>query len=195
MGRLYTRKGDDGSTGLADGSRVRKDDQRVEAYGTIDELNAHLGLAAGLILPRADNAAFGTIHRQLLQIQAWLFAISAELADPASTVAHEKLTKEAEQRTSELESWIDEAAERVAPLTAFILPGGDPAAAGLHVCRAVCRRAERCVVALPPEVRAAPHALKYLNRLSDLLFAWARLANSLAGVGDTLWDSKGDRLR
>jgi cob(I)alamin adenosyltransferase len=194
MARLYTRKGDDGGTVLFDGTRVRKDDTRVDAYGEVDELNAHLGAAVTLVAARGADPAARTLRERLVQIQHELFAIGAELATPAESPRHDKLAGPVVEQLSRLESWIDETAAATPPLSVFILPGGDPLACQLHVCRTVCRRAERRAVALasraplnPQVVALNPQVVAYLNRLSDLLFAWARLANHLAGVADQPW--------
>ncbi|HVP10690.1 MAG TPA: cob(I)yrinic acid a,c-diamide adenosyltransferase [Phycisphaerae bacterium] len=186
MARLYTRKGDDGGTVLFDGTRVRKDDIRVEAYGDIDELNAHLGDAV-LVIPRGSDPSAAALRDRIIRIQHELFSIGAELATPAESPRHDKLVSVAADQISRLESWIDEAAAATPPLNSFILPGGDPLACRLHICRTVCRRAERRAVALASRVSLNSRVLAYLNRLGDLLFAWARLANHLAGIADQPW--------
>jgi cob(I)alamin adenosyltransferase len=186
VAKLYTGKGDGGRTVLFDGTPVRKDDKRVSAYGAIDELNAHLGVAIGLLQPRTE-AAWKTLHDRLVQVQGLLFALGAELASPSSGAARHTTPPVTVERVSHLEAWIDEAAAPVPALTTFVLPGGEAVAAQLHVCRTVCRRAERQVVTLAQEASINPQAIVTLNRLSDLLFAWARLANHLAGVSEVPW--------
>lgn len=180
--KIYTRTGDAGDTGLFGGSRVPKDDPRVAAYGDVDELNAALGLA------RATPP--GELFDETLEaVQRDLFAIGGRLAapDPAKgRAALEKTALEA-ARVGALEAAIDEADLELAPLRAFVLPGGAPKAAALHLARTVCRRAERSVVALAREADVPPVLLVYLNRLSDLLFTLARLANHRAGRPDVTW--------
>ncbi|MFQ5501534.1 MAG: cob(I)yrinic acid a,c-diamide adenosyltransferase [Phycisphaerae bacterium] len=182
--KLYTAQGDDGTTRLFNGARVGKDDLRVDGYGTIDELNAYLGIAASLTRSNMDNACYNLLHGRIVFVQAELFSIGSELATPAGVNPPEAVTPE---HTARLESWIDEAAASAAPLNSFILPGGDPLAASLHVCRTVCRRAERRVVALSHSVEINPYLLIYLNRLSDLFFAWARQVNHETGINDVPW--------
>lgn len=178
---LYTRTGDAGETSLFDGTRVSKADARVDAYGHVDELNAVLGQAraAGL-----DAAIDGWIDR----IQQDLFAVGAQLADPrariASRVTRARLT---DADVARLEQWIDASDAELPPLRRFIVPGGAPAAATLHLARTVCRRAERHIVGLGAEA-VDPVVLVYVNRLSDLLFVLARLANARAGVADREWE-------
>ncbi len=176
--KLYTRTGDDGTTGLIGGTRVGKDDLRLDAYGTVDELNALLGLAA------AGSELTPSIER----VQADLFCIGSHLAAPAG--ATENVTLPALPEAGRLEPEIDEAEKELEPLTNFILPGGSDNAARLHVARCVCRRAERACVALARHdaVAGVPdEVLTYLNRLSDWLFVMARLANKRAGVADVPW--------
>jgi cob(I)alamin adenosyltransferase len=177
--KLYTKTGDDGETGLFDGTRVSKHDPRVEAYGEVDELNAVLGLARAA---GADPELGGMIER----IQRDLFALGAILADPAHRIAG-RVTKAAlgPEDVTRLEGWIDSLDAALPPLRRFILAGGSPAGATLHVSRAVCRRAERRVVALGADAHA--QALVYLNRLSDLLFVMARTANQRAGAEEGEW--------
>lgn len=178
--KIYTRQGDDGSTGLASGARVGKDDPQVDAYGDVDELNSFLGaaLAAGV----ADDA------REVLErIQSELFNLGGELsligADPAKRPPSLVQPRHVER----LERECDRFNEPLGPLTNFILPGGSPGAAALNVARAVCRRAERKCVALARTRPVPPEAIQYLNRLSDLLFILARHENRARGVADVLW--------
>jgi cob(I)alamin adenosyltransferase len=191
MARLYTRNGDDGGTVLFDGTRVRKDDTRVDAYGEVDELNAHLGAAVSLAAQRIADPSAKILRDRLVQIQHALFAVGAELATPAESPRHDKLVAVAAEDVLRLEPWIDEAVAAAPALAVFILPGGDPLASQLHICRTVCRRAERRAVTLASQTTLNPQVVAYLNRLSDLLFAWARLANHLAGVADQPWIKPG----
>jgi cob(I)alamin adenosyltransferase len=179
---IYTRTGDRGDTGLFGGGRVPKDDPRVEAYGDVDELNAALGLARAIeLMPRVDEV--------LVPVQRDLFAIGALLATPDRDKMHEQLAKARvdEDRVAQLEAAIDAGEAELEPLRAFILPGGTPKAAALHVARTVCRRAERRVVALAHAVEIPQLVVMYLNRLSDLLFVLARVANRRAGAGEVTW--------
>lgn len=180
LNRIYTRTGDAGETSLGDGRRVSKTDLRIAAYGGVDELNSVLGLtlAAGL---EADLAAM------VRRIQNDLFDLGADLCVPESdpAPAHPPLRVTAPQ-VDQLERWIDAANERLQPLTSFILPGGTPAAAHLHHARTVCRRVEIGVLELAARDRLNPQVAIYLNRLSDLLFVFARVAND-NGRADILW--------
>jgi cob(I)alamin adenosyltransferase len=178
--RIYTRTGDDGLTGLLGSGRVPKDDIRVEVYGTVDELNATLGVARALGL---DHEADGLVAR----LQDELFVVGSALADPSpGGPFHRAITPE---HVARLEATIDRLEEELAPLTRFILPGGAPAAAQLHLSRTVCRRAERLAVKLArqPGEDVPGDLIIYLNRLSDLLFVVARAVNRRAGVDDVLW--------
>ncbi len=177
--KIYTRTGDSGDTGLFGGGRVRKHDGRVEAYGTVDELNSLLGLVRTYPLP--DLAS-----RWLEDIQNTLFHLGADLATPLETRAAWVVRIEAAAVTA-LEQAIDTMETELTPLQNFILPGGVPAAATLHVARTVCRRAERITVALGDEQPVNPTTLVYLNRLSDLLFTLARWVNLKAGEAETQW--------
>ncbi len=187
MTKLYTRRGDDGQTTLFDGTPVGKDDQRVAVFGTIDELNAHLGVAISAIAPRATEETWKLLHDRLVHIQHELFTLGAELATPPASRNPQKTPPTTAQQVARLETSIDQACSGLPPLEEFVLPGGDQVASQLHVGRTVCRRAERQVVALTAEAPDNPQILAYLNRLSDLLFAWARLANHTAGTGDQPW--------
>lgn len=182
---LYTRTGDDGTTGLFGGERVGKDHPRVEAYGTVDELNAWLGLAAaGCDESRAMHTRFAAI---LGSLQSRLFDLGADLATPANSKHRGKVAPITEGHVSELEALIDEIDGGNEPMHSFILPGGTEAAARLHLARTVCRRAERAVVTLNRGEPVTPAGLVYLNRVSDLLFAMARRANRESGVADVPW--------
>ncbi len=177
--KIYTRTGDDGTTGLLGAARVPKHDARVEAYGTVDELNAALGMAVAL-----DTQRVLADHVQTLQPA--LFRLGAELAtaDPAML---DKLDRIGDDDISALERVIDALDAELAPLTRFILPGGSPLAAQLHFARTVCRRAERRVTALSGGGSAPRALVMYLNRLADLLFVMARFANHRAGISETTW--------
>jgi len=177
--KIYTRTGDTGETSLFDGTRARKNDPRVDAYGEVDELNAWLGLACA---SRLDPA----LAADVIQLQRDLFALGAQLADPAEKIAA-RVTKAAlgDEDVARLEQLIDRLEVDLPPLRRFILAGGAPAGAALHVARTVCRRAERRMVALDPPVD--PVLLRYVNRLSDLLFVLARVANHRAGVTEVEW--------
>ena len=184
--KIYTKTGDRGETGLFGGHRVRKDDARVEAYGEVDELNSVLGVAAA----RLDGAGQADVSAELRRIQADLFTIGANLATPrpedrGRPNAH--IPELDSGRVPALEQWIDRAEEELEPLRTFVLPGGTEAAAFLHLARTVCRRAERRAVTLAREAHIDETFLVYLNRLSDLLFVLARLANRRAGVQDVPW--------
>jgi cob(I)alamin adenosyltransferase len=173
LSKIYTRTGDDGTTGLGDGTRVGKDDARVEAYGTVDELNSLIGLLLCEDLPMATRAALtGVQHR--------LFDLGGELCIPGHRILDDA-------HVDALETLLDELNAELPPLKEFILPGGARAAAICHVARSVCRRAERRAYLLSKRDPISPISLRYLNRLSDLLFVMARALNRAAGHGDVLW--------
>jgi cob(I)alamin adenosyltransferase len=178
--KIYTRTGDDGTTGLFGGARVRKDDARVEAYGTVDELNAGLGVARAAGLPPELDALLG-------QLQEDLFVLGAELACVPGKEANMKMRLLDASDAARLEQAIDAAEEGLPPLKSFVLPGGTAAAAALHVARTVARRAERRTLEASTEGAVRAELLIYLNRLSDLLFTLARRANHLAAVEDVPW--------
>lgn len=178
--KIYTRQGDQGQTGLFDGTRVSKDDLRIEAYGTVDELNSVLGTA---IASCGDH----TLQTLLLNIQHQLFDLGADLATPLKSTNARRVRRIMAADTEFLEKQIDLATSRLPPLKEFVLPGGAMSAAQLHVARTVCRRAERRLVTLMQREKLDPQPLIYLNRLSDLLFTLARLANHLHGVPDVPW--------
>lgn len=180
--KIYTKTGDKGTTGLFGGGRVPKDAPRVDAYGEVDELNAAIGMARSLeMMPRVDEV--------LAPIQRDLFAVGAILATPDLEKMHEQLAKAriGDERIAQLEQSIDDCDAELEPLKAFILPGGTPKAAALHIARTVCRRAERRVVHLQHTVEIPQVVIIYLNRLSDLLFSLARVANKHAGAGEVTW--------
>jgi cob(I)alamin adenosyltransferase len=180
--KVYTKTGDQGDTGLFGGGRVPKSDARVEAYGEVDELNAVIGFARCVeSLPRVDEV--------LMPIQRDLFALGAILATPDRSKMRQHLEKARidDGRIAGLEHAIDDCEGELPPLRAFIIPGGTPKAAALHVARTVCRRAERRVVALRSTVELPEVIIVYLNRLSDLLFSLARVATLRAGAGEVTW--------
>ena len=183
LNKIYTRTGDDGTTGLGDGQRRRKDDARVEAYGAVDETNACIGLA------RLHTAAHPEIEAMLIRIQNDLFDLGADLATPETgkPLGYEPLRIVASQ-VDRLEADIDLLNARLQPLKSFVLPAGTPAAAALHLARTVSRRAERNIVTLAadPAERVSPVAVRFVNRLSDLLFVMARAVND-NGNADVLW--------
>lgn len=180
--KIYTRTGDDGQTGLIGGQRVSKDSLRIEAYGTLDELSAVLGLACAEGL---DAQAIEWIQAA----QRHLFEMGAELANPSvgQPSPEEGSDASSETEIGEMETWIDRLERSLPPLRNFILPGGTAAAARLHVARTICRRAERRVVTLAENIAISPRHIRYLNRLSDLLFVMARAANQSAGIADISW--------
>lgn len=182
MSRIYTRTGDEGETGLFGGGRVPKSDLRVAAYGEVDELNASLGWVRTR-LPEPDDG----LDTQLATLQGDLFVLGAHLATPPGARTGQHLPPLPRSRPAELERWIDRAEEELDPLRSFILPGGSEAGAALHLARTVCRRAERAVVALARTSEVDATILVYLNRLSDLLFDFARLVNHRAGAPETPW--------
>jgi len=180
--KIYTKTGDAGDTGLFGGGRVQKDDPRVEAYGDVDELNAVLGMARAIEpMPQIDEI--------LVAMQRDLFSIGALLATPDRDKMESHLSKANidERRIGDLERAIDECEKELEPLHAFIIPGGSRKGAVLHVARTVCRRAERRVVRLQKDVEIPPLVVIYLNRLSDLLFMLARVANVRTGAGEVTW--------
>jgi len=185
--KLYTKTGDDGRTSLFDGTRVRKDHARVCSYGDVDELNAQLGVTRAVIDATPDApAGVRELAGRLGQIQSDLFAIGAELATPPSADRKSRAAV-SDADIARLEVWIDEASDAVPPLKSFVLPAGTLIASQLHVCRTVVRRAERHIVHLAGSEDVAERVVIYVNRLSDLFFAWARLANVAAGCDETPW--------
>jgi len=185
MPGIYTRTGDRGETSLFGGRRVPKTHLRVMACGTVDELNSFVGLARTSVEGEA-------LRERLAALQHDLFTLGAVLGTPPAEEG--RSTPEVPglpvARIEEMEGWIDEAAERLAPLRDFVLPGGSPGAAALHVCRTVCRRTERVVVALSEDDEVNPAILRYLNRLSDLFFSMAREENADSGSGDVTWQKE-----
>jgi len=191
--KIYTRTGDSGTTALGTGARVPKNHLRISAYGTVDELNASLGMAL-LSLPDTPGDE-ATMRASLIRIQNDLFDLGADLCvpDTGEELPYEPLRMSNEQATW-LESEIDRMNGELQPLTSFVLPGGTPAAAALHMSRTICRRAERLVVALAAteDEHVSEPALKYINRLSDYLFVASRYVND-KGAGDVLWKPGANR--
>jgi cob(I)alamin adenosyltransferase len=180
--KIYTKTGDAGETGLFGGGRVPKDHSRVQAYGDVDELNSALGVARATQPVHFFDDLFETIQRDL-------FALGGQLATPDPEKVRKALEK-AELTTARVEHFerlMDEADKELPPLTAFVLPAGTPKAAALHLARTICRRAERNVVKLSHEAEVPDLFVIYLNRLSDLLFTLARVANQRDGAGDVTW--------
>lgn len=177
--KLYTKRGDDGSTSLIGGQRVPKSDLHVVACGELDETNAAIGLAVGAC---DDDETVKLLQR----IQSELFTLGAQFATQGGDQPGPSIS---DVQVAQLETWIDEASAEVAALKSFVLPGGSEPAARLHFARAICRRAERAAVTLERQQAIDRPALAYLNRLSDLLFALARRANQRAGIADIPWKS------
>lgn len=184
INRVYTRVGDDGSTALGGGQRVQKDSLRIEAYGTVDELNSVIGVAVAAGLHDSMKPPF-------FIIQQVLFNVGSDLCILEADKLRFKVPGIEQHHVDQLEGWIDGWNDDLEPLKSFILPGGDVAAAQLHVARTVCRRAERITIALSRGEPVGEFVVPYLNRLSDLLFVASRYQARLAGVGDILWDSRG----
>lgn len=183
--KLYTRIGDDGSTRLFGNLQVSKDDGRVEAYGTVDELNSAIGLAAAACTHHEITAVLGVVQNRL-------FDVGSDLATPrGGDKPSFPVYRVAAEDAADLERFIDAACEPLPPMRQFILPGGTELAARLHLARTICRRAERRCVTLARQVEGVADIIIFLNRLSDLLFALARRANQLAGVEDVPWKKKG----
>jgi cob(I)alamin adenosyltransferase len=183
LNRIYTRTGDDGTSGLATGERRPKSDLRFDAIGTVDETNAHVG--ATRIYTSAEGAGSGELDQMLARIQNDLFDLGADLASPDAAAGRERLRITAAQ-VERLEREIDQINRDLKPLTSFVLPGGKPEAAALHLCRTVARRAERLIVALSQSETVNPEAARYVNRLSDFFFVAARAVND-NGAADVLW--------
>ncbi|HSS50962.1 MAG TPA: cob(I)yrinic acid a,c-diamide adenosyltransferase [Thermoanaerobaculia bacterium] len=181
--RVYTRTGDDGTTGLGGGQRVPKDSARIAAYGTVDELSSAIGVAVALGLDSKLTAAFGRIQNELFNVGSDLCILEEDKAAmPVPGVE--------ERHVDALERLMDELQSELTPLENFILPGGTPGAAQLHVARTVCRRAEREVIHLSRQEPIGPWVVRYLNRLSDALFVMARYENLKRGARDVLWNSR-----
>ncbi len=177
--KIYTRTGDDGTTSLFAGGRVKKDDARVEAYGTVDELNSVLGIARAI--SKNDE-----INGIIQEIQNYLFHLGADLATPFE-VENLRVKRISKEDVEKIEKWIDEIDLRLEPLRNFILPGGTLLASFLHLARTVCRRAERRIVYLSEREKINTQIIPFINRLSDLLFVLARYANKIENVPDVKW--------
>jgi cob(I)alamin adenosyltransferase len=181
--KVYTRTGDDGTTSLGSRRRVPKDSARIAAYGTVDELNSQIGAAMAAGLDRK-------LMKVLAGIQNDLFHLGADLCVPEEDKGKMTLPKIEQRHIDALEQLMDRLSEALTPLENFVLPGGAPGAAQLHVARTVCRRAEREVIALRRVEAVGPFTVPYLNRLSDALFVMARYENKKRGIADLLWDSR-----
>jgi cob(I)alamin adenosyltransferase len=187
--KIYTKKGDRGETGLIGGKRISKDDPRIIAYGSIDELNSSLGLSISLLNLKSISL-FSDLINVLTQIQNDLFTVGSDLADPLYNTEREreyKTPRTEEKMASYLESAIDKFETELTPITFFILPGGCIESSSLHLSRSIARRAESAVVTLSKEQTINPTIIIYLNRLSDLLFVIARLINKRLGIEDRAW--------
>ena len=181
LNRIYTRGGDSGETSLVGGQRLPKDALRIECYGTVDELNAFLGMAC-----LSAETAVPDLAVILKRVQNELFNLGSILATRTEDI-HPKQPRVTTAEITQLETEIDFANESLAPLRSFVLPGGSRLSAELHVCRTVCRRAERLTVALAREETIPPEAIQYLNRLSDALFVWSRWVNHVLRAPEVLW--------
>lgn len=187
INRVYTRRGDSGETGLVGGQRVPKDSPRIDAYGTVDELNAFLGHARATVHEMVShNGRIYKLAPIMLRVQHELFNLGSILATLPADV-HEKQPRVTNAEIEQLEKEMDHMNTELTPLRSFILPGGSKLDAELHICRTVCRRAERACVALSRTEDTPPEAVRYLNRLSDALFVWSRWADFLTGTPETLW--------
>lgn len=181
---LYTRSGDGGTTSLVGGERVSKDDARLMAYGTLDELSSQLGTLT------SDPALVEEVRGQLVKVQQVLFDLGSYLATRPEANTEPKISPSLEPEIKELEGWIDALDEQTPKLRAFVLPGGSAAASKAHVARTVCRRCEREVVALGRMEYVDPSVLEYLNRLSDYLYISALFVNFMSGVSETVWQKR-----
>lgn len=170
--KIYTKTGDDGTTGFAGGERVDKDDLRIEAVGTLDELNSAIGLAIS-----SFNGRVSTLRQILMKVQNDVFTLGSELSTFTSKANERKMPETTARHVHDLEQYIDSLTAELPPQTSFILPNGTSASTALHFARTVCRRAERLIVTLSRTYQLNPYLLKYINRLSDLLFVMARSAN------------------
>jgi cob(I)alamin adenosyltransferase len=188
INRVYTRRGDDGATSLAGGQRLRKDDLRIEAYGTIDELNSFIGLARESAIELSGQApALAELAGILRRVQHELFNAGSVLATLPEDL-HPRQARVTDAEAIQLEREIDHMNEHLEPLRSFVLPGGSRINAELHICRTVCRRAERICVALSARETVDPDVVRYLNRLSDALFVWSRWTSRQLGVAENLWE-------
>lgn len=188
INRVYTRQGDTGETRLAGGQRVPKDGLRIAAYGAVDELNAFLGAArAALAGEAAAHPGLEPLGPILLRVQHELFNLGSILATLPEDV-HPRQARVTDAEAARLEAEMDRMNEVLAPLRSFVLPGGSRLNAELHICRTVCRRAERACVALARAETVPPEAVRYLNRLGDALFVWSRWVSHVGGEPETLWE-------
>jgi cob(I)alamin adenosyltransferase len=186
LSRIYTRTGDDGTTSLVGGERLRKDDARIEAYGTVDELNAVLGMVRDASQRHGPDDAHAVLDPMLAEVQQKLFDLGSRLA----TLQPEQfpmLPDVGAPHVAALEQQLDQLNDELEPLKSFVLPGGGPVGSVLHLARTVCRRAERRVLSLDGLATVAPEHVKYLNRLSDFLFVAARWHGKRSGIGEVLW--------
>jgi cob(I)alamin adenosyltransferase len=179
--RVYTRRGDQGETSLAGGQRVPKDGPRIEAYGAVDELNSFVGAA------RVTAGELAPLAAILLRVEHELFNLGSILATLPEDV-HPRQARVTEAEVAQLESEMDRMNAELPPLRSFVLPGAGRLSAELHICRTVCRRAERATVALARVESVPPEALRYLNRLSDAMFVWSRWASHVTGAPENLWE-------
>ena len=188
LDKIYTRTGDEGRTRLASGRRVSKADPRLECYGTVDELNAYVGMARLTATGLSNREPrLKPLAESLLRVQHELFNLGSILATDPGT-AGERQPRITAAEVERLEREIDQASAELPELTSFVLPGGSRLNVELHACRTVCRRAERLAAALAETEEVPGEALRYLNRLSDAFFVWSRWANRLLRVEETLWD-------
>jgi cob(I)alamin adenosyltransferase len=188
INRVYTRQGDQGETALAGGQRVPKDSARIEAYGTVDELNSFVGVARCTAVElAASEPRFALLAAILLRVQHELFNLGSILATLPADV-HPKQARVTDREVAQLETEMDRMNEDLPPLRSFVLPGGSRLNAELHVCRTVCRRAERAAVELGRAESIPPETVRYLNRLSDAMFVSSRWASLVAGAPETLWE-------
>jgi len=188
INRVYTRQGDQGETALAGGQRVPKDGARIQAYGTVDELNSFVGVARSTVAAvAAGEPRLAPLAAILLRVQHELFNLGSILATLPEDV-HPKQARVTETEVAQLETEMDRMNEELLPLRSFVLPGGSRLNAELHVCRTVCRRAERAAVELARAENIPPETIRYLNRLSDAMFVWSRWASHVTGVPETLWE-------
>ncbi len=188
INKIYTRSGDDGTTGLVGGERTAKNSPKVSAYGDVDETNSHLGMVRTL----AEQAGLKELSAKIETIQNELFDIGSALATPQGYDKY-PVFKVSEDLIKRLETWIDQAVTGLPELKSFVLPGGTPINAALHLARAVSRRAERSILTLSTLEQIDPKTLVYINRLSDLLFAWSRAESKRAGAPEYLWTPAGKR--
>jgi cob(I)alamin adenosyltransferase len=188
INRVYTRQGDQGETNLAGGQRVPKDGARIEAYGTVDELNSFIGVARSTAVEMtAGEARLAALAAILLRVQHELFNLGSILATLPQDI-HPKQARVTGAEVTQLETEMDRMNGELPPLRSFVLPGGCRLNAELHACRTVCRRAERTVVTLARAEDIPPEAVRYLNRLGDALFVWSRWASHVTGAPETLWE-------